>query len=459
MLKKDDFELFLEQVNGVLVIDEKAEVIYMNRQCADYIHADIEKDIGKPVEEVFPPSKMRDCLNNATSPVLQFYFTEGRASASLDVPIKKDGKVIGVFEYDLFQDFEFLTPFMEHYSSAADAELKYYKEEIKKLQSAKYSIDNIIGMSESIKMLKRQIQYAANYTSTILISGETGTGKELVAHAIHNLSTRRAQNFIRINAASIPENLAESELFGYQEGSFTGAKKGGSKGKFQLADKGTLFIDEIDKIPFSIQSKLLRALQEREIDPIGGTKSIPVDVRILVATNQDLLRMVKDGTFREDLYYRLNVVEIRTTPLRGRREDIPLLVEDFKQKLNASTGLSISDMTPEAMQALFAYSWPGNVRELYNVLERAMHNTAGGLIGRKHLSFRADIHKSSVSFQYDNPIEWAKREAEKEVITQALMECKGSRTKTAAMLRISRALLFQKMRRLGLQRESWNADA
>lgn len=451
MLKGDEYELFLEHVNGVMVINENAELIYMNKQCAAFIHADPEKDIGKPIEQVFPPSKMRDCLRNATSPVLQFFFTEGRASATLDVPIKKDGKVIGVFEYDLFQGFDFLEAFMENYSVSAEHELAYYKQEVKNLQNTKYTIDNIIGASNQIKMLKKQIRYAADYDSTVMISGETGTGKELVAHSIHALSKRKTHDFIRINAASIPENLAESELFGYSEGSFTGAKKGGSKGKFLLADKGTLFIDEIDKISYSIQSKLLRVLQEREIDLIGSEKSIPVDVRIIVASNQDLKKMVEKGTFREDLYYRLNVVEIVIAPLRERTEDIPLIIDDFRERLDNTMGLSVTGISPEVMQALKEYSWPGNVRELHNVIERAMHNVEGGVMELEHLPIKPAQMGVSPLLRGDKPIERARQEAERKVIRQALKECGGNKTKAASLLKISRALLFQKMRRLNMQ--------
>lgn len=450
MLKGDEYKFFLDHINGLMVVNENGRLIYMNRQCADYICVNLEASIGKPVEEVFPPTKMRQFMKESTSPVLQFYFVDGRASASLDVPLKKNGKVVGVLEYDLFEDFEFMEPFLENYKMAADDELRYYREEVKKIHQAKYSIENILGQSDKIKMLKRQIKYAAESASTVLISGETGTGKEQVAHSIHNLGQRCIKAFIRINAASIPENLAESELFGYSEGSFTGAKKGGSKGKFLLADKGTLFIDEIDKMPLSIQPKLLRALQEREIDPIGSEKSIPVDVRIIAASNRDLKKLVEEGLFREDLYYRLNVVEIRTTPLRERKMDIPILVEDFREELNRTMGFSVTRISPGALHLLIDYHWPGNVRELHNVIERAMHYAEGGVLEPEHLSLIIEKKRPFDFENAENPIENAKREAEISVIRQALSECHYNKTHAAKRLKISRALLYQKMRRLNL---------
>jgi Nif-specific regulatory protein len=272
------------------------------------------------------------------------------------------GTMIGMF-YKLSKK-------MEQERQEWEEERKILQEELRKT----YSIHGIIGVSESVRNLIEVIKKVAATDSTVLITGESGTGKSLVAKAIHFLSSRRDKPFITINCAAIPDTLLEAELFGYERGAFTGAHTS-KKGKFELAQGGTIFLDEIGDMPLYLQAKILRVIQDKEIEHLGGEKVIKVDVRIIAATNRNLEALVKEGKFREDLYYRLNVIPIHVPPLRERREDIPLLVEHFLERFNKKYGKSVR-IAPEAMEPLMEYNWPGNIRELENTVERlvVMHD-------------------------------------------------------------------------------------
>lgn len=260
------------------------------------------------------------------------------------------------------------------------SEIKKLTEELEQAKSlirritAKYTFDDIIGQSELIKAAINLAQHAAETPATVLLRGESGTGKELFAQAIHNASSKKAGPFVRVNCAAIAESLLESELFGYEEGAFTGAVRGGKKGYFEEANGGTIFLDEIGDINLAVQAKLLRVLQEKEIIRVGGIKPIAIDFRVIAATNANLEQRIKEGSFREDLYYRVNVVPIFVPPLRGRREDIPMLAAHFVKKLGQDYGRKIARIEPKVNEILAAHDWPGNVRELENVVARAIIN-------------------------------------------------------------------------------------
>lgn len=448
-----DYDLFLDAITGLLVIDSHGNVVYMNEQCADYIKVDREKSIGKYITDVFPPSVMPAVLKGRDKYNTCFYFQDGRISVSSQVQLRKDGQVVGVLEYDMIQDIDALDDLLSKYAETLRDEMAYFREQVRNFKSTKYSINNILGSSKQVSALKYQIELAATSNSTVLICGETGTGKELVAHSIHNLSSRAFQNFVKVNAAGMAESLIESELFGYAEGAFTGARKGGKKGKFQLADQGTLFIDEINQMPMSLQPKILRALQEGEIAPVGSEEDIDVNVRLIVAANQDLLKLVSEGTFRDDLYYRLNVFPITVPPLRERLEDIPELVEAKIQELNKELGRNIGSVEPGVYRKLQDYHWPGNIRELYNRVEAAMNYASGDVLRMEHFNFRADNSKINLDElnQFDNPIEAIKKEAERKLINEVLMRFDYNKTKAAEYLKISRPLLYQKMKRLEIE--------
>lgn len=256
------------------------------------------------------------------------------------------------------------------------------------LQDAGYTIQDILGDSETMSQIREQAKTVAAGKSTVLIRGESGTGKEMLARSLHNLSPRHAGMFIAINCTAIPETLLESELFGYEDGAFTGARKGGKIGKFELANKGTLFLDEIGDMPLFLQAKILRVLQERQIERIGGITPIPVDVRVIAATHRNLEQMMEKGEFREDLYYRVNVFPMQIKPLRDRKEDLAVLCDHFIQVYNKQLNKNVKTMSEEFQQRLRDYSWPGNVRELQNVIEYAVNLTEGSILTERHLSPR-----------------------------------------------------------------------
>lgn len=447
-----DYELILSHVPGAIVVNTAGTVTYLNEQCASYMGVDRESSLGKHILEVFPDSKMIQNMN-INEPKIEFYYSFG-AGISVHIPVFQNGERVGLLEFDVVQASAVLYELADGYASFLDRELKDLDGEIThQLNKNKYSLNNILGISPAITRLKEDIQNAAKTDSPILIYGETGTGKELVAHAIHGLSRRSKNNFIKINAANLPENLAESELFGYEPGTFTGARKEGKSGKFQLADKGTLFIDEMNQMPLSIQPKLLRVLQEGEVEKLGSEENIPIDTRIIVTTNQDMRELVRLGEFREDLFYRLHVIPIMIPPLRNRKEDIPVLAEHFTEaygKLMKKPNIVITD---KVYDKLSQYDWPGNVRELQNVIERALAFSKDGVLKASDI-YIPDANGVILDETLSNPIEDAKHALERKLILQALERSGGNKAKAAEILKISRPLLYQKMDRLGMNTHS-----
>jgi two-component system, NtrC family, response regulator AtoC len=325
----------------------------------------------------------------------------------------------------------------------------------------------LVGQSSAMRQVFDMVARVADSPSTVLITGESGTGKELVAREIHHRSARRDKPLIKVNCAAIPKDLVESELFGYEKGAFTGAV-GSKPGRFELADGGTLFLDEIGEIPVEMQVKLLRALQESEFERVGGIKTLQVDVRLIAATNRDLEELIRDGRFREDLYYRLNVVPISLPPLRERREDIPLLVSHFIAKYDQRLGKKVERVDDEAMQMLLGYGWPGNIRELENLMERSVLFADGPVILGASLpdAMRDRTPGPAVPIAAVGPlgaiaapsgasmkeiVRQAQAELEKELIRRALEETGGNVTRAAKRLQISRKSLQVKMKELGLR--------
>jgi transcriptional regulator with PAS, ATPase and Fis domain len=448
-------QLILEYIDGLVVVNKDAKIIYMNQKTATSINVELENVIGKHVKDVIPTTKIHQTVETKKPSIADPYFLENATLISTRYPIfEENGQFFGVVEYDLFDNYYLLQNFIKKIESLNN-ELDYFKNELKRLQSAKYSINHILGESAPIKKLKEEIRQAANTNSTVLISGETGSGKELVAHAIHDLSTRNQGNFIRLNCSAIPSELFESELFGYDDGAFTSAKKGGKIGKFQLANNGTLFLDEINQMPYAMQPKILRALQEKEIDKVGGKHSIPIDIRVIAATNKDLRKLVKEGAFREDLFYRLNVIHIRVPSLRERLEDIPLIAESYVYQLNQILNRSVETISPKVLEMLMNYQWPGNIRELQNIIERAMNRIEWQerTLKLDHFDYLTKKEDESLFIDSDNPLENVKRKAEREAIIQVLISCNGNKSKAAKLLKISRPLLYQKMKRLNISSE------
>ena len=312
----------------------------------------------------------------------------------------------------------------------------------------RYGFDNIIGKSKSMSTLFDLVERIAATNSTVLISGESGTGKELFAKAIHYNSKREDRPFVAVDCGVIPENLIESELFGHTKGAFTGADSA-KRGLFAEADGGTLFLDEIGNLPQPLQAKLLRALQEREIKPVGSTETIKVDVRVITATKEDLRRAVNEGRFRNDLFYRLSVIPLKIPPLRERREDIPLLIDHFLEKICRVNKVKQCELDPAVLNKLIAYDWPGNVRELENMIERLVLISTSNQIGLELLP--PEIVEEHGGAAISDTLSSQMAGAEKETIIQALERAGGNRTKAARILGISRAGLYNKMRQYDIQ--------
>jgi len=336
-----------------------------------------------------------------------------------------------------------------------ELDVRDLREENRSLREAlgkRYAHPNVVARSPKMQEVLATVERVAPTNSTVLLGGESGVGKDLVARAIHEKSRRARGPFLKINSTAIPENLLESELFGYEKGAFTGAAAS-KPGKFELADKGTLFLDEIGDVPPATQVKLLRVLQEREFERLGGTRTIKVDVRLVAATNRDLRAALEQGTFREDLYYRLNVVPIDIAPLRERREDIPDLVNLFITRFAGDSGKGVEGITPEAMQILVNYHWPGNVRELQNIVERACALAKGSVLDV------ADIHLDTRPAKTANgasgflPDGMTLEQWEDEMVQEALRRANGNKSQAARLLGLSRNALRYRLSKIGISDE------
>lgn len=340
-------------------------------------------------------------------------------------------------------------------------ELEHAKSLIRRM-TAKYTFEDIIGESELIKSAITQAQHAAGTPATVLLRGESGTGKELFAHAIHNASSRKNGPFVRVNCAAIADSLQESELFGYEPGAFTGADKAGKKGYFEEANGGTIFLDEIGDINSGLQVKLLRVLQERELVRVGGTSPVPVDVRVIAATNSNLEQRITEGTFREDLYYRINVIPVFIPPLRGRKDDIPLLTAYFRKKLGQEYGRKVAEIAPEVIRIFMNYDWPGNVRELENVVSRAIISMnyneeiilpqyVPPLGGTTRLLSQVNGQVPDQNNQEHNgSLSQILESVEKKVLQETLIKANGNKTLAARMLGIAIRSLYYKLGKYGL---------
>lgn len=338
-----------------------------------------------------------------------------------------------------------------------ELEARNLREENRNLREAlghRYEYSNVIANSEKMQQVLALVERVAPTNSTVLLGGESGVGKDLIARAIHEHSSRSSGPFLKINSTAIPENLLESELFGYEKGAFSGAASA-KPGKFELADKGTLFLDEIGDVPPAIQVKLLRVIQEREFERLGGTKTLKVDVRLIAATNRDLRAALEEGTFRQDLYYRLNVVAIDIPPLREHKEDIPALANLFLQRFAKSSGKNIASISPEAVALLMQFSWPGNVRELENVLERAITLAASPVLGPADI--RLDRTAPSTSIAPVLPEGMTLEQWEQEIIREALRRANGNKSQAARSLGLTRNAFRYRLSQMGIA-ESPEAD-
>jgi transcriptional regulator with PAS, ATPase and Fis domain len=430
---------------GLIITDANGIILKVNEAYAHFLETKISDLVGKQVTDVIENTQMHLVAKSGIAEIAHLQKIKGHEMICSRIPIFENGKVVAVVGKIMFQNIEDLFTFTENFKKLK-TELEFYKSELNKHLSAKYSFNHIVGISKELEWVKELGRKVAMSTTTVLLKGESGTGKELFAHAIHNASPRAFGPFIKVNCAAIPETLFESELFGYREGAFTGAQKKGKKGKFALADKGTIFLDEISELPLTMQVKLLRVLQEKEIEPVGAEGSEAVDVRIIAASNRDLETLVKSGLFRHDLYYRLNVVMLEIPPLRSRRDDIPLLIQFHLRQLEKETGIPVEGVEPDVAGILKQYDWPGNVRELRNVLEQALYVKVGTMITRNDIP-GALIKGAGPSSSPETcrSLKFITQLAEEEAIRAAIREEKGNKQAVAARLGISKSSLYAKV--------------
>lgn len=435
--------------DGIVVIDKNRRITMINNSYAKFLEKTPKQLIGKDVTKVIENTRLHIVLDTGEAEIGEIQKIGSNNIVAMRIPIRENEKVVGAIGKIMFRNLQELNSLAKKLNNIK-SQLNFYKDELKKERSTKYSFDDIPEKSARIREVKDLSKKASKSNSTILIFGESGTGKELFAHSIHNASDRHLGPFVKMNCAAIPHNLLESELFGYAEGAFTGAKKGGKIGKFQLANGGTIFLDEIGDMSINMQAKLLRALQEKEIEPVGSNESIKIDARIISATNKDLNKLIEEGKFRRDLFYRLNVIKITVPPLRERKEDIEELVKILLEKLTGQLGKYVLGVTDEVLEIFRTYNWPGNVRELENVIERAVNLAElGDMIRPIHLPphiLQRDNKNTHDSFS----LKYAVEDAEKNAIIKSLGLTKGNKVKAAKLLDISRSTLYEKIEKYGL---------
>ncbi len=436
---------------SMFLIDSHGIVRYMSHANDETYLLPSEKAIGRHISEVSPDTGMLRVLKTGKAEIGRSMMLDNQWRVVARIPIKWGDQIVGVAGKLMFMSHDKIKSLYQRIDKL-ERNLNFYKEELNAVNGSRYTFDSIIGDSDLIQQAKTLALQAAENDVPIIIVGESGTGKELFAHSIHRASPRAGNNFVRVNCAAIPRDLIEAELFGYEEGAFTGANKKGKPGKFELADKGTIFLDEIGDMPSDVQVKLMRVLQEKEVERIGGRGPKPVNFRLISATNQDLEKMIGTGMFRLDLYYRLNVISINLPPLRAIPEDIPLIFKHVMKRLNERRKKPVHHVSEQALEAIRNYAWPGNVRELRNVVERAMIVCKEG---------RIELADLPISVQetpaYKNPagaetfsLKEILDSAERKAVMSALESCGNNRVRAAALLGIHRTGLYQKMKKYGI---------
>ena len=475
------FDVFARASEGMLLVDRSGKVVWINDQYRRFLPAlgfARESDfVGQPVDRVVQNTLMHQVLRTGRAILVDLLTNRAGTFVVSRFPLRDEaGEVIGALGVVLFdQPQSTLQPLMNQFAlmqreldEARDA-LALQRQTGSGRRQAKHSFASFLGTSAAATEVKRQARRAAQTHSPVLLLGETGTGKELLAHAIHAASPRARGPLVSVNIAAIPETLLEAEFFGVAPGAYTGADRKGRDGKFKLADGGTLFLDEIGDMPLGLQAKLLRALQEGEIEPLGSNRLVPFDVRIIAATSRDLASQVRDGRFREDLYYRLSVLPVKVPPLRERAQDIPALVEVLSDEITLRNALAHAEFDPAAMDLLMGQAWPGNVRELRNMVEQLLLRSEGARIRPEdvHGVLReAGLHRPAPPFSQlgleDRPAALVAGEPggvrqadllarplsaqvlmlERQAVQAALQQCRGNKVAAARLLGISRAKLY-----------------
>jgi transcriptional regulator with PAS, ATPase and Fis domain len=435
--------------SGIIVCDTECRIIFMNEVYADLLKVDRHKVVGEHIKEYFPHSRLSQVLATGMPEIGQkCSFRTDTVLLVNRIPLKTNGKTVGVILQTIFRDYKDFRDLVTKLNLLERA-VKYQKLALEVAFSPIYNFDSIIGESNAIKGAKTLANKFAKTDSPVLIMGATGTGKELFAHAIHSASGRSGGPFVCVNCASVPKDLLESELFGYETGAFTGAKSGGKPGRIELADGGTLFLDEIGELPLNAQAKLLRVTENKVLDRIGGTRSSRVDFRLVAATNRDLQAMINSGEFRDDLYYRLNTMIVEIPRLSQRPEDIPILAKHF---LRVAERIDIN-LSSRALAALETYDWPGNVRELKSVIDRALSLAENSVIDVEQLTTKVLGLTCGSNELSGNPYNRLSEEMalfEKTVLARAIKLTSGNMSRASKLLGISRSTLYEKCQKHNL---------
>lgn len=451
------FERLETLCEGAIAIDRAGHVVYVNEKYLHALHLSHASDaIGRPIEEIIPNSLMRRVAETGEPILLDIMELGGEQLVVTRMPIEDEDKnVIGAIGFVLYDHLDSLKPLIARMGQL-ERDLRIAKRQLSQARTARYTFDDYVGGDPGIARAKELAARAARQSVTVLLGGETGTGKELLAQAIHNASPRAEKPFVSVNVAAIPDTLVESEFFGTAPGAYTGADRKGRDGKFRIADGGTLFLDEIGEMPLQLQAKLLRVLQEREIEPLGSDKITKVDVRVIAATNLDLQKRVNEGAFRADLYYRLNVLSIALPPLRECVGDLTDICARLLDDIIRAGDYVNARITPSGLAVLARYDWPGNVRELRNILERALIlSDTGRLTGddfSRILSPGSRAGTVAAAAPAGVVVPYAEAEAafEKRTLECALQATNGQISEAAKLLRISRATFYKKLAKFGL---------
>ncbi len=461
------FDLFANASEGMLLVDRDGRVVWINDQYKRFLPAlgfeRVEDFVGKPVAEVVQNTQMDRVIRTGKPILIDLLANRAGTFVVSRIPLRDEaGEVIGALGIVLFDHPETtLQPLISKFANL-QRELDEARRELATQRRTKYTLASFIGSSPAATEVKRQARRAALSSSPVLLLGETGTGKELLAHAIHAGSARARGPLVSVNIAAVPDTLLEAEFFGVAPGAYTGADRKGRDGKFKLADGGTLFLDEIGDMPLSLQPKLLRALQEGEIEPLGSNRLVPFDARVIAATSRDLAQLVREGRFREDLYYRLNVLPIRVPPLRERQADIPALVEALGEDIGLRNGTLPPEVSPQALALLQAQAWRGNIRELRNVLEQAAMRSdsrrieaapvqevlcAAGIEPAAPVQLAPDAGQGAQAHGGPllRPLAEQVAQLERAAIAAALAASGGNKVAAARLLGISRATLYERL--------------
>ncbi|KAF0821410.1 sigma 54-interacting transcriptional regulator [Cytobacillus firmus] len=438
--------IFESTYYGIVIVDAEGIIQYMSNNYCDFLGVQRDEVIGRHATEVIENTKMHLVAQTGKQDFADLQFLQGDFVIANRIPIIENNQIIGAVGTIIFRDLDEWKKLNSHIKGVL-SELNYYRSEWNESNGLRYSLHDLIGETQEIKDLKDRVMRIATGDISILLRGESGTGKEILAQSIHQLSERSEKPFVKVNCGSIPEHLLESELFGYEDGAFTGARKGGKIGKFHLADGGTIFLDEVGDMPLHMQVKLLRVLQEKEFEPIGGLQPKKVNVRVIAATNRPLEKMINDHLFREDLFYRINAVQLFIPPLRLRRSDLPLLTEHFLRKATKRIGKRVTGTSFEAEALIKQYDWPGNIRELENVLEASVHLTDSETIGLEELP---DYLKGGEKKSEIKNLKLLLEETEKNAIETALKKFSYDKNKAAESLGIGNSTIYDKIKKYNI---------